>query len=187
LDKDSVVNPSRKSAIFIDGQNLHFTARSLGFDIDFKRLLAQFGANEFLLRAYYYTTIIQDANYHSIRPLTDFLAYNGYTVVAKPAREFDDGEGRRKVKRNVSLSLAVDVLELASRLDHMVLISGDGDFRSVVEAVQRRGVHVSVVSSPRTNPAMISDDLRRQADTFIELDDLRVAIGRPLKSAPAAR
>src|SRR5882757_4354191 len=169
---------SARLALFIDGQNLHFTARSLGFDVDFKRLLAHFVAQGTLVRAYYYTTILEDQEFQSARPLTDWLDYNGFTVRAKPAKEFDDGEGRRKIKRSVAVELAVDALELARQVDQIILVTGDGDFRSVVEAVQRRGVHVTVVSTLRTKPPMIADELRRQADAFLELDNLKSAIGR---------
>ena len=171
---------SDRLALFIDGQNLHFTAKSLGFDVDFKHLLAHFATQGTLVRAYYYTTTLGDHEFQSTRPLTDWLAYNGFTVRIKPAKEFDDGEGRRKIKRSVAVELAVDALEMAKKVDHIVLVTGDGDFRSVVEAVQRRGVHVTVVSTLRTSPPMVADDLRRQADAFVELDNLRNAIGRAI-------
>jgi uncharacterized LabA/DUF88 family protein len=169
---------SGRLALFIDGQNLQSTARSLGFDVDFKRLLAHFMAQGTLVRAYYYTAISEAPELQSIRPLIDWLNYNGFAVRAKPAKEFDDGEGRRKIKRSVAVELAVDALEMAKHVDQIVLVTGDGDFRSVVEAVQRRGVHVTVVSTLRTKPPMIADELRRQADAFLELDNLKSAIGR---------
>jgi uncharacterized LabA/DUF88 family protein len=172
-----MISPARL-ALFIDGPNLHFTAKGLGFEIDFKRLLAHFMAQATLVRAYYYTTISEDNDFHSIRPLIDWLDYNGYTVRTKPVKEFDDGDGRRRTKRNVTVELAVDALEMAKHLDEIVLVSGDGDFQSVVEAVQRRGVHVTAVSTLRTKPPMIADELRRQADAFLELDNLKSAIGR---------
>jgi uncharacterized LabA/DUF88 family protein len=169
---------SARLALFVDGQNLHFTARSLGFDVDFKRLLAHFVAQGTLVRAYYYTTILEDQEFQSARPLTDWLDYNGFTVRAKPAKEFDDGEGRRKIKRSVAVELAVDALELARQVDQIILVTGDGDFKSVVEAVQRRGVHVTVVSTLKGKSPMIADELRRQADAFLELDNLKSAIVR---------
>jgi len=138
---------ANKIALFIDGANLYATSKSLGFDIDFKRLLQEYESRGTLLRALYYTAIFEDQEYSAIRPLIDWLDYNGYTVVSKPAKEFDDGEGRRKVKRNMNIELVVDALELSNHIDHIVLFSGDGDFRSLVEAVQRRGVHVTVVST----------------------------------------
>jgi uncharacterized LabA/DUF88 family protein len=169
---------SDKVALFIDGPNLYHSTRALGFDIDFKRLLAEFGARGCLLRAYYYTTIVENDESQSMRPLLDWLDYNGYSVTAKLAKEFDDGEGRRKVKRNISIELVVDAIEMAGRVDRIVLFAGDGDFRVLVEAMQRRGVHVTVVSTCRTKPSMIADELRRQTDAFVELDDLRALIGR---------
>jgi uncharacterized LabA/DUF88 family protein len=169
-----------KLALFIDGANAHATAKALGFDIDYKRLLKEFQGRGTLVRAFYYTAIIDDQEFSSVRPLIDWLDYNGFTVVTKPAKEFDDGEGRRRLKRNMSIELAVDAMELAKHVDQIVLFSGDGDFRSLVEAVQRRGVHVTIISSLRIKPPMIADELRRQADAFVELEDLKPAIGRTL-------
>ncbi len=178
---------SNKIAIFIDGANLHATARTLGFDIDYKRLLKEFQSRGTLVRAFYYTAIIEDQEYSSIRPLIDWLDYNGYTVVTKPAKEYDDGEGRRKIKRNMDIELAVDAMELAKHVDQIVLFSGDGDFRSLVEAVQRRGVRVTVVSTISSQPPMIADELRRQADVFTDLVELQSKLGRDLSERPAPR
>ena len=171
-------------ALFIDGANAHATAKALGFDIDYKRLLTEFQSRGTLVRALYYTAIFEDQEYSSIRPLIDWLDYNGFTLVTKPAKEFNDGEGRRKFKRSMRVELAVDALEIANQVDNIMLFSGDGDFCSLLEAVQRRGVHVSVISSLRSKPPMIADELRRSADTFIELDDLKAAIGRTLNTVP---
>jgi uncharacterized LabA/DUF88 family protein len=165
-------------AVFIDGANLYATTKSLGFDIDYKRLLHEFEQHGRLIRAYYYTALIEDEEYSSIRPLIDWLDYNGYAVVTKPVKEFVDALGRRKIKGNMDIELAVDAMEIAGHIDHMVLFSGDGDFRSVVEAVQRKGVRVSVVSTITTRPPMIADELRRQADGFIDLVNLAGKIGR---------
>ncbi len=171
-------DPREKVALFIDGANLYATAKALGFDIDYKRLLNHFQGRGYLLRAYYYTALAEDQEYSSIRPLIDWLDYNGYTVVTKPTKEFVDATGRRKIKGNMDVELAVDVMQLAESIDHIVLFSGDGDFRSLVEAVQRRGRKVSVVSTLTTQPPMIADELRRQADTFIDLATLQSVIGR---------
>jgi uncharacterized LabA/DUF88 family protein len=166
-----------KIALFIDGANLYATTKTLGFEIDYKRLLNEFQSRGTLLRALYYTAV-QDQEFTSIRPLVDWLDYNGYTVVTKPTKEFVDASGRRKLKGNMDIELAVDAMELAESIDQMVLFSGDGDFRSLVEAVQRRGVHVTVVSTISTQPPMIADELRRQADVFTDLVELQSRIGR---------
>jgi uncharacterized LabA/DUF88 family protein len=166
-------------ALFIDGSNLYAAARALGFDIDYKLLRSEFVRRGKLVRAFYYTALLDDQEYSPIRPLVDWLDYNGFTMVTKPAKEFTDSMGRRKVKGNMDIELAVDAMEMADRIDHMVLFSGDGDFRPLVEGVQRKGVRVSVVSTIRSQPPMIADELRRQADNFIELDELREVIGRP--------
>ena len=148
---------TEKIALFIDGANLYATAKSLGFDIDYKRLLREFQSRGYLVRAFYYTAVIEDQEYSSIRPLIDWLDYNGYTVVTKATKEFVDQTGRRKVKGNMDIELAVDAMELAPHIDQMVLFSGDGDFRRLVEAVQRRGVRVVVVSTISTQPPMVAD------------------------------
>ena len=176
---------SSKVALFIDGANLHAAARTLGFDIDYKRLLKEFQSRGTLLRAFYYTAIVENPDFSPIRPLIDWLNYNGYTVVTKPAKEFDDGEGRRKFKRNMHIEIAVDAMELAEKVDQIVLFSGDGDLRSLVEAIQRRGVQVTVVSSNASQPAMIADELRRQADVFTDLVELKSKIGRDPSERPA--
>jgi uncharacterized LabA/DUF88 family protein len=168
----------QRIALFIDGANLYATAKSLGFDIDYKRLLREFQSKGTLIRAFYYTALIEDQEYSSIRPLIDWLDYNGYAVVTKPTKEFVDSLGRRKVKGNMDIELAVDAMEMAEHIDHMVLFSGDGDFRSLVEAVQRKGVRVSVISTITTQPPMIADELRRQADEFVDLIHLVGKIGR---------
>ncbi len=171
-------NPDERIGLFIDGANLYAAARALGFDIDYKRLREEFASKARLVRALYYTALIEDQEYSPIRPLVDWLDYNGYAMVTKPTKEFTDSMGRRKIKGNMDIELAVDVMEMASVLDHIVLFSGDGDFRRLVEAVQRKGVRVSVVSTIRSQPPMIADELRRQADYFIELQDLETTIAR---------
>jgi uncharacterized LabA/DUF88 family protein len=165
-------------AMFIDGANLYAAARSLGFDIDYKRLLELFAAEGRLIRAFYYTALVEDQEYSPIRPLVDWLDYNGYTMVTKPTKEFTDASGRRKIKGNMDIELAIDVMEMAERVDHILLFSGDGDFRRLVEAVQRKGVRVTVISTVRSTPPMVADELRRQADNFLELQDLAGSIQR---------
>ena len=178
---------SGKIALFIEGANLHATARTLGFDIDYKRLLKEFQGRGTLLRAFYYTATIEDQEYCSVRPLIDWLDYNGYTVVTKPTKEFVDASGRRKVKGNMDIELAVDAMELAAYVNEIVLFSGDGDFRPLVEALQRRGTSVTVVSTIASQPPMAADELRRQADLFIDLANLQSKIGREPSERPAAR
>jgi uncharacterized LabA/DUF88 family protein len=180
-------DPREKIALFIDGANLYATSRSLGFDIDYRKLLSSFQKRGYLVRAYYYTALVEDQEYSSIRPLIDWLDYNGYKVVTKPAKEFTDSTGRRKIKGNMDIELTVDALELAEHIDHYVIFSGDGDFRTLVEALQRRGRKVSVVSTMASQPPMISDDLRRQADNFIDLMSLRGELGREPNERPMRR
>jgi uncharacterized LabA/DUF88 family protein len=177
--------PTERIALFIDGANLYATAKSLGFDIDYKRLLGLFRQKGQLVRALYYTALAEEQEYSSIRPLIDWLDYNGFTMVTKPTKEFTDATGRRKVKGNMDIELAVDAMRLAESLDHIVIFSGDGDFRSLVAALQQKGKRVSVVSTLQTQPPMVADELRRQADQFIDLADLEDQVGRTQGSGGA--
>ncbi len=163
-----------KIALFIDGANLYATAKALGFDVDYRRLLKEFQSRGYLVRAFYYTTLVESDEYSSIRPLVDWLDYNGYSVVTKPAREFTDAMGRRRIKGNMDIELTIDALELSSKVDEIYIMSGDGDFRPLVEALQRRGLRVSVVSTVLSQPPMVSDELRRQCDEFIDLANLKI-------------
>ncbi len=173
-----------RRALFIDGANLYATTKTLGFDVDFKRLLRSYNHNGRLVRAFYYTAMIEDQEYSSLRPLVDWLDYNGYRVVTKPTKEFIDSAGRRKIKGNMDIELAIDALEIAPHIDEMILFSGDGDFRSLAEAMQRRGVRVVVVSTIQTQPPMIADELRRQADEFVDITQLIPLIGREPAERP---
>jgi uncharacterized LabA/DUF88 family protein len=180
-------DPREKIALFIDGANLYATSKALGFDIDYRKLLNTFQKRGYLLRAYYYTALVEDQEYSSIRPLIDWLDYNGYKVVTKPAKEFTDSTGRRKIKGNMDIELTIDALELVKHVDHYVIFSGDGDFRTLVEALQRKGRKVSIVSTMASQPPMISDDLRRQSDYFIDLMTLKSEVGRDPSERPARR
>lgn len=173
-----------KIAVFIDGANFYSTAKTCGFDIDYRKLLKEFGSRGQMIRAYYYTAMAEDQEYSSLRPLIDWLDYNGFTVVTKPSKEYVDAAGRRRFKGNMDVELTIDALALAERTDQIYLFSGDGDFRALVEALQRRGVRVTVVSSVQTQPSMAADELRRQADEFLDLADLAGKIGRPQAERP---
>jgi uncharacterized LabA/DUF88 family protein len=178
---------SSRTALFIDGASLYATAKALGFDVDFKRLLGEFQTRGNLLRAYYYTAIIDDGNSSSNRPLIDWLDYNGYTVVTRTAKEFIETSGRRRLKGDIDIDLAIDAMEIAEHIDQMVLFSGNGNLRSLVEAMQRRGVRVTIISSISAQPSVIADELRRQADVFTDLIDLRSKVGRDPSERPAPR
>jgi len=180
----SLFYKEEKVALFIDGANLYAAARALDFDIDYKLLLEWASQEARLVRAFYYTALVDDQEYSPIRPLVDWLDYNGYTMVTKPTKEFTDAAGRRKIKGNMDIELAIDVMEMADVLDHIVLFSGDGDFRRLVEAVQRKGTRVTVVSTMKSAPPMVADELRRQADHFVELEDLGDCISRRNGSQP---
>jgi len=171
--------PTDRIALFIDGANLYSAARGLNFDMDYKKLLDEFRKRGVLIRAYYYTALVEDQEYSPVRPLVDWLDYNGFAMVTKSAREYTDSNGRRRFRGDMDIEIAVDMMEMAAHADHLVLFSGDGDFRALVEAIQRKGVRVTVVSTVKSQPPMASDDLRRQADSFVDLADLASIIGRP--------
>jgi len=173
--------PTDRLALFIDGANLYSAAKSLGFDIDYRKLLEEFRKRSVLVRAYYYTALVENEEYSPIRPLVDWLDYNGYRLVTKAAREYVDSQGRKRWRGDMDVEIAVDMMEMAGHADHVVLFSGDGDFRCLVEAVQRKGCRVTVVSTVKSQPPMVSDDLRRQADNFVDLADLADLIGRPAR------
>ena len=171
--------PTDRVALFIDGANLYSATKALNVDLDFRKLLGSFRDRAVLVRAYYYTAVVEGEEFSPIRPLVDWLGYNGFSMVTKPVKRFTDAHGHTRTKGNMDMEIAVDMLEMAPHLDHAILFSGDGDFRRVVEAVQAKGVRVTVVSTLRSQPPQIADELRRQADAFVDLADLLPEIGRP--------
>lgn len=184
---DRLIHPDERVAVFIDGANLYSAAKGLAFDIDYRKLLEEFRKRGRFIRASYYTALVEDQDFSPIRPLVDWLDYNGYTLVTKPAKEYTDATGRRRFKGDMDVELAVDLLEAAAHVDHAFLFSGDGDFVAAIQAVQRKGMRVSVVSTIKSNPPMASDDIRRAADNFVELADLSSLVGRPPRERADAR
>jgi uncharacterized LabA/DUF88 family protein len=171
--------PTDRIALFIDGANLYSAAKALNFDIDYRKLLDEFRKRGILIRAYYYTALVEGDDYSPIRPLVDWLDYNGFSLITKSAREYTDSQGRKRWRGDMDIEIACDMMEMAEHADHLVLFSGDGDFRRLLESVQRKGARVTVVSTVKSSPPMTSDELRRQADTFVDLDDLKTVVGRP--------
>lgn len=171
-------------ALFIDGANLHGAARAHGFDIDFRRFFYLFARKGRLVRAFYYTTVIENQELSSLRPLIDWLDYNSYTVLTKPVRDYTDSHDRLRVKSTIHVDLAIDALGMADHVDHIILVSGDGEYQRLVATIQRKGVRVTIVSTLQSNPPMVSDELRRQADGFLEVVDLVPEIQRQRLSDP---
>lgn len=170
----------RRVAIFIDGVEFDETLRCIDGAVDYRKLLGAFQEHGRLLRAYYYAPTDEQALI-SMRPLLDWLTYNGYQVRVKGDGEHSERRSRQR-SRSMSIELAVDVLELAPHLDTIVLITGDDAFKPLVAAVQARGITVSVVSTLKSKPAMVGNALRRQADEFIEIVSMlpRIALERRL-------
>jgi uncharacterized LabA/DUF88 family protein len=165
------LHPTERVALFIDGANLYSAARNLSLEMDFRKLLDGFRDKSQLVRAYYYTAVVEGEEFSPVRPLVDWLGYNGFSTVTKPVKRFTDAQGHSRTKGNMDIEIAVDMLELAPRIEHAVLFSGDGDFRRLVQAVQAKGVRVTVVSTLKSQPPMIADELRRQADAYVDLAD----------------
>jgi len=174
---------SERVALLIDGASLFSASKSLGFEIDFKRLLSFFREQTRLIRAMYYTTLPDEDQYSSLRPLLDWLDYNGYTMVTNRAKEFSS----RRANSGLEVEMAVDALMLSSNLDHIVIFSGDGAFCSLVAALQKKGKRVSVISTMEATPSMIADELRRQADQFIELARIQADIEKVQRPTNRAR
>ncbi len=166
------IDPREKIALFIDGANVHASSRSIGIDIDYRSLLERFQQEAYLLRAYYFTALVEEQDFSSIRPLIDWLDYNGFMVITKPVKEYTDSLGQKKLKGNMDIELCVTALEMAPYYDHMFLFSGDGDFTPLVCALQRKGKKVSVVSTLANDSPMVADELRRQADYFVDLEEI---------------
>ena len=182
-----LLHQNERTAIFIDGANVHSATRELGWKVDYGKVLKYFRLQTRVVRAYYYTAILEEeGGFVAIQGLVDWLQYNGYTLVTKAATSFNNGGvGPRRIKGNMDIELAIDMLLTAKHVDHIVLFSGDGDFRRVVEEVQREGVRVTVVSTVETRPPYCADVLRRQADDFADLHALAGAISTDAASEAA--
>jgi uncharacterized LabA/DUF88 family protein len=172
------IQSGERTFAFIDGPNLHATVRALGFEIDYRKLLEHLRQQGHFIRALYYTAIVEDQEFSTFRPLADWLDYNGYTMVTKPARGFTDSMGRRRFRTSMDVELAVDAMRLADKAEHIILFSGEQSFTSLVSALQHMGKRVTVISTIETQPAMVADELRRQADQFIDIDTLQPVIAR---------
>jgi uncharacterized LabA/DUF88 family protein len=172
----------QRTALFIDGPNLFMAAKLLQTQIDYRSLLTHFNENSNLLRASYYSTVVETPGdqYISLTPLLDFLDYNGYTVVKKMSREYTDAQGNRKAKNHtMKVEMTIDMIELAPRLDHVVLFSGDGDLLMLVDTLKRKGVRTTIVSTVHGETPVISDDMRRIGDSFVDLHAVMDIIGKP--------
>lgn len=172
----------RTSVILVDGSNIYATAKQLGFDVDYKKLLDSFDG--VILKAFYFTALRVKDEQSVVRPMVDFLEYNGWTAITKPTQEWrDEDSGALKIKGNMDIEIATVAMEMAPFCTDMIFLTGDGDFRFLVESLQRRyGIVVTVVSTIATQPPMCADNLRRQADEFIDLASMRNAIERPRTS-----
>lgn len=170
-------------SFFIEGANFYAAAKTGNVTVDYRKLLSHFEDNSIFKRAYYYTAVAEDQEYNSIKPLLDFLEYNGYSLVTKPLKEFIDGQGRRKTKGSLDVEMTVDMLNACKFSDHIVLFSGDSDFLPVIQEMKRNGIRVTVVSHMET----VADDIRRAADRFVNLMHVAPLIGRPPQEQEAVQ
>lgn len=177
---------NERTALFIDGADLDATCKALGFHVDFKKVLELFRNTTHLIRATYYALYSEQQEYSPVRPLVDWLGYNGYMTVSKPAKEITDSSGRHYVANSIAVELSIDAIQLAPSVDHVILFSGAADFRSLLAALQKIGRRVTVISSRKAGERSVSDELRRQCDQFLELDDLQNQIALELPSASVA-
>lgn len=180
--------PYGRFALFIDGSNFYHTLRDLNLHVDYKRLLAYFSERGTLVQACYYTALLGEGQSPEwLIRLTDWLAYNHYTVCTREARSFrrrvqaEDGNWIwvNEIRGSIHVELTVDMMTLAPYLDTALLFSGDGNYQYLIQAVQRTGCRVIVVSSETTAESTVADELRRQADGFIELATISDEISMP--------
>ena len=162
---------NEKVAVLIDGAYLYALSRNLDFDIDYNRLLKWIGMRGQLLRASYYTVIQEDQEYSPIRPLVDWLDYNGFKVITKTSKE-DNTLHIRKKRPDIHVELSVDAMAIAKDVDHILLCAGDSDFTHLVKVLQTQGVRTSLFGTIQTSGQITSDELRRHADYFIEMKDI---------------
>jgi len=164
-------------ALVIDGPNLYGTLKALNRDADFKAIYAYFSAHCRLKNCNYYVALPTTDEYNPVQKLVDWLGYNGYRVSTKPLRQHIDEEGRRRVRGSMAVEMAIDMAEMAasSNFDRIVLFSGDTDLRYAIEAAQRKGTPVTMVTSLKS----ISDEVRWQADRFVEIESVLDIISKP--------
>lgn len=173
--------------VLIDGSNLYESARATGIRIDYKRLLALMNEDGTLLRSYYFTALRDKSIQAPLRATVDWLSHNGYVCVTKATKEWDEPVTRfneqgvqvtemvRKIKGNVDVDIVTYAFKCAHLVQEIYLFSGDGDFTIMVKELQERyALKVFVVSSI----GLVSTELRRQADKFIDLSNLRSDIGK---------
>lgn len=171
------------TALLIDGKNFYSTACALDITVDWKLLHQEISRQCRLMQALYFTTLPKGEDEHdhiAAKPTLDWMEYNGWTVCTKPGRAFVDHDGRRKIKGNTDVELAVAAMKLTPHVGHIVLCTGKADYVPLVAYLQETGTRVTVLSSKAVSPPMIADDLRRKADDFIDLDDMRTTICRAI-------
>ena len=176
--------PNERTSIFIDGRSLFHTARKLDFEVDLSKFSQYFASKFQLVRCSYYTPVSEERT--PLHNILDWLSYNGFTV---STRVFSPDNH----PPSISSLMSVDIIEQTLgngyagdepyALQHVVIVSGDGDYCPVVKFLKSRSIRVSVMSSLETEPLSISEELRRLADNFIELDDLRSELERHKKTS----
>lgn len=176
------IGSSQRVAIMIDGPNLFNTSKNLGFDVDFKKLLGLFEQNCLLHRAVYFNMLSERDDTTPVKPLVDWLSYNGYKTVTKPFREFTDASGTRRTKGSMHVEMAVEMMNMAQFVEHFVLFSGDGELAYAVNAVQEKGCRVTAVSTMKSDTgSTIADELRRKVNRFVNLDDVKGIIDKSVE------
>ena len=165
--------------LFFDGANTQMAAKALSFEIDYKKLRDGFAERCNVLRSYYFQATPPDGyeNYAYVKPLTDFLSYNNYHLITKPFRQFKDADGVVRGKGNMDIEIAIQMMKSMNKADYLFLFSGDGDFKPLLEECQLNGhAQIVVVSTLHSEPPVVSDELRKQADHYIDWANLEPVV-----------
>jgi len=161
-------NSMDRVAIFIDGENIHYSAKHLNMRMDYLKLCKILAGSRRLVRSYFYTAVSNQSE--GKIDFINFLKLNGFKVVTREVKSFSEGDGAtRSVRNALDMQMALDVIEMSEHLDTVVLCTGDGDFRPLVDALVRKGKHVEVCGLRE----MTSTDLIAGSDVYIDLDSLK--------------
>lgn len=168
-----------KHIVLIDGANMSFAMNAIGRRFDWKKLRHFFVEADYglCLGLRYYTAIHERADGEQpLRKIVDWLSYNGYLVVSKMTKSYENSDGSTRIKGNMDIEMATDMIRFAPRVDKIHLFTGDADFTYAVKAVQDMGVIVDVYSTMQGANSIIGDDLRRQANNYIDIGDLPIPL-----------
>lgn len=164
---------TKRIALFVDGSNFSVSLKAAGFRVDYQKIREYFAEMGDLVGSFYFTALPPRDEPSSIRNLTDSLQHKGWNLVTKEIKVFRD-QPIAKTKGNMDIEMVVKAWTLSNVITDLILFSGDGDFRAMVEKLQDVGVRVTVISYHSTDTRnMTSNDLRKAVHEFINLPLLR--------------